>query len=205
MKLRKIKDMNLCGRTWTGKPQSEESINKRRIKIHGRTTSLETLFKKGNKFGEKTRGMKKTEQQKIAQSLRRIGQPSNRSKEENIKQSNRLKENNPMKNPETAKKQHNHPNVKKSSSFKARTILADYQFKTNVLITDKLKKDIILDYLDGISLTKLGQKYHLDRHYTIRKMIIEMGIEIRPDYSYLNKSIKEVQNENNLLVNNPPV
>lgn len=175
-------------KNFTGKPRSREAVEKMRQKLKGRITNPNSLFKEGNQFGKLRKNRKISDNQKLILSIKMIGKPCSEKAKKINKE--RLKENNPMKNPEIAKKNHdnwrknfierkkiralenrrnnalNNPNIKKN------------WFKQKVFVPSELIDKIKEEYLDGKSILFLSIKYELHRKI-VKKVLVQGGINIR--------------------------
>jgi hypothetical protein len=164
--------------------KNPEIAKKHGEKRKGKIYNNPALFKPGNKLGIKNKGKKHTDLQNTIHSMTMLGRATS-EKQKDVARINLLI-NNPMKNPEIAKKQHLHPNVIAASKIKAQTILYKYRKQTKVPLTEKLLNEIVEEYNKGISLTIISKKIGLDRR-TIKKIILSKNITIRPAHTYAVK------------------
>lgn len=85
--------------------KNPEVVEKIKRKLKGRILTPESLFKPGNQFGRLRKNRKISDEQKIKLSIKKIGRPLKHLKKYQFT-SEQVKKNNPMKDPEKARKQH---------------------------------------------------------------------------------------------------
>lgn len=172
--------------------KNPKSLQKNIEARKGKIVSPKTLFKKGNQYGKLKKGIKHTDEAKLKMSIKRIGVDNNPEwwKKE---LSERVKKNNPMKNPEIARKnvEARRKNIEEKNKQKMKENYEKFRqnaysnpniqknwFKSKVEITPELIKNIQEDYLSGRSITFLSIKYNLYIG-TIRKILLKQKIQIR--------------------------
>lgn len=84
--------------------ENQESRDKVSIKLKGRTTSPETLFKEGNKYGKLRKNTKISNVQKMEHSIKMTGRKLH-SEKHKMELKKKFIENNPMKDSKIKKKQ----------------------------------------------------------------------------------------------------
>lgn len=178
---------------WTKDNPMHNPVSKAKViaKMKGRKLPADHPFRNGFWKGKKLSPERK---EKIRQnsprelmSMIKTGVPSNHTEEQKRLNNERMKLNNPMHNPELAKKmiESKKTNRKVKANQKRRVAslnneaVKKTQFQTNILVTPEIEEEICKMYKENCSLDKIGKKYGLSRKRTIRKILVKNNIPIR--------------------------
>ena len=171
-----------------------ESRNKISIKLKGRIVNLNNLFKKGNQYGKLRKNTKIGKTQKMKQSMKMRGRKLH-SKQHKEKLRERMILNNPMRDPEVAKKvsiKLKENAKKKYRNHRVNKLVVEYITHLGKGARNRGCKEraIVKIYNEGLNCQEVGKIVGLTRP-SIRKILIKNDIKIRNNFFHGKPRVTE--------------